>query len=396
MKIALFTDGISPFVIGGMQKHSYYLAKYLAKNSIYVHLYHTPFHSPRSEEMIRLSCFTDEEKKYITAELIDFPKFYSFPGHYLYESYVYSCRIYKKFLQNPDVDFIYAKGFTAWKLLEEKRKGKKNSPIGVNFHGMNMFDKAYSIKSKLEQWLLRPPVNFNLTHADYVFSYGGKITNLLISKTKISKKKIIEVPAGIEKSWLIDNINPPADIRKFIFIGRYDKIKGIQELLQVIRNFKKKSFQNENVAFEFHFIGPILEHISIPQINKDDSGVTVIYHGNISDSEKIKFILRGCDVLVLPSYSEGMPNVILESMASGLAIIATDVGAVNLLVSSDNGWLIEKCSMKAITDAMLDAISLPNEKLSLMKEKSLTKIKNNFLWENIAEVLICKIKEVVS
>ena len=40
MRIAIFTTGIYPYITGGIQKHSYYLAKYLAKNKIYVDLYH--------------------------------------------------------------------------------------------------------------------------------------------------------------------------------------------------------------------------------------------------------------------------------------------------------------------------------------------------------------------
>ena len=40
MHIALLTDGIFPFVIGGIQKHSYYLVKYLAQEGIKVDLYH--------------------------------------------------------------------------------------------------------------------------------------------------------------------------------------------------------------------------------------------------------------------------------------------------------------------------------------------------------------------
>ena len=40
MRVALITDGISPYVLGGMQKHSYYLVKYFAKNKIHVDLVH--------------------------------------------------------------------------------------------------------------------------------------------------------------------------------------------------------------------------------------------------------------------------------------------------------------------------------------------------------------------
>ena len=44
MRVALITDGIYPYVIGGMQKHSFYIAKYLAKNRVYVDLFH--FNAP--------------------------------------------------------------------------------------------------------------------------------------------------------------------------------------------------------------------------------------------------------------------------------------------------------------------------------------------------------------
>jgi hypothetical protein len=40
MQIALITDGIWPYVMGGMQKHSYYLCKYLAQNKVNIHLFH--------------------------------------------------------------------------------------------------------------------------------------------------------------------------------------------------------------------------------------------------------------------------------------------------------------------------------------------------------------------
>ena len=221
LKIALLTDGIFPYVIGGMQKHSYYLAKYLARNSIYVHLYHTPFRSPRTQEMMRLSCFTEEEKKYIQPCLIDFPKLGSLPGHYLRESYAYSCLLYEKFLQSPKVDFIYVQGFAGWKLLEEKRDGLKCPPIGVNYHGYEMFQQAASFKSAMAQILfLKKPVLFNCRNADYVFSFGGKVTALIKNKANVSVEKIIEIPIGIEESWLNDSIRDTSAVRKFIFVGR--------------------------------------------------------------------------------------------------------------------------------------------------------------------------------
>jgi len=369
MKIALLTDGIHPYVIGGMQRHSYYLAKYFALRGIYVDLYHTAFRGQKTKNLASIDCFSESEKKYIRSFIIDFPDFGKLPGHYIRESFEYSQRIFKLFQNNSKVDFVYAKGFTAWKLIEEKKNGLKCPPIGIKFHGMNMFDKAYSFRSKIEQWILRPPVSFNLAHADYIFSYGGKVTDLLLQKAHIPRTKIIEIPTGVEEGWLNEKIHSASTVRKFIFVGRYDKIKGIEELVQSIK-------QLLNYNFEFHFVGPIPEKEEI-------KSEKIFYHGSILDAEKMKKIIRRCDVLVCPSYSEGMPNVILEAMASGLAIIATDVGAVRSMVSNENGWLLDYPEPEKIKSAIIKAIHISESDLIKMKANSIKKVKDLFLWNKI-------------
>ena len=94
MRIALITDGISPYVIGGMQRHSFYLAKWFAKNKVYVDLYHFNQSSLNIQE---LKCFDEDEKKYIHSFVIPFPKEGRLPGHYIYESYIYSKRIFEMY-----------------------------------------------------------------------------------------------------------------------------------------------------------------------------------------------------------------------------------------------------------------------------------------------------------
>lgn len=373
MKISLLTDGIHPYVIGGMQRHSFYLAKYLAGNKIEIDLYHF---NQSKYDISKLEFFSDDEKKYINSFVIEFPSFGKMPGHYLRESYEYSCRIFNAFQKKSRTDFICAKGFSAWKLLEEKRKGYKCAPVGVKFHGMNMFQKPPSFRGRLEQFMFRPAVKFNLKNADYVFSYGGKITDV-IHKIGIPDSKIIEVPAGIEKKWLTENIKQSDTVRKFLFVGRYERLKGVEELTKAILCIKNK------FEFEFHFVGSIPEKFKI-------TGKKIYYHGIISSDEEIKRIMDMCDVLVLPSYSEGMPNVILEAMARGLAIIATDVGAVNLMVSEKNGWLLDSPNPQNIKLAMLDTINVSQKKLMAMRNDSLEKIIEYFLWEQISNELIKK------
>jgi len=122
-----------------------------------------------------------------------------------------------------------------------------------------------------------------------VFSYGNKITEI-IQSLGVTDDRIIEIPTGIEKSWLSNKI-PTSDVLNFLFIGRYERRKGIEEL-----NLALKSLL-PNELFHFHFIGPI------PPCGKILSD-KITYHGSVMESERIKEITDSCQVLVTPSHSE--------------------------------------------------------------------------------------------
>ncbi len=368
MRIALVTDGIFPYVIGGMQKHSYYLCKYLVQLGVEVDLYHTNL---SNYDINKLELFSEEEKSKINSIVIKFPDGDKMPGHYLRASYKYALAVYDAYKKREKVDFIYCKGFSGWKLTQEKKSKSILTPLAVNFHGYEMFQPAPTFKSKIEQHLLfRGPVKFICNHADYVFSYGSKIDNV-IKSIPVDASKIIAIPTGIEAAWLNQNINATGKIKKFLFIGRYERRKGIQELTAAIAKIT-------NTLCEFHFIGPIPpEH----QLKKDN----VIYHGSINNQEEIKNITRNCDVLICPSYSEGMPNVIMEGMASGLAIIASNVGAVNLLIDSSNGYLLELNELNNLHQIINQFNDMSTEAIDKMKKNAVDKIKHNFLWTDIAQ-----------
>lgn len=377
MRVALITDGIWPYVLGGMQKHSFYLCKYLAQNKVKVDLIH--FNSS-SYDISKLEFFSAEEKKYITSIIVDFPKGSGLPGHYIRKSYLHSKLIFEKIKDRiQSYDFIYTKGFTGWYLIEQKKAGKiKCCKIGVKFHGYEMFQPSPDFKIKIQHiLLLRKPVKQISLDADVVFSYGGKITDIITS-IGVPENKIIEIPSGVEKNILAENIISTSSKVKFLFLGRYERRKGIEELNKALGEIK-------NNNFEFHFIGPIPND---KKINSDK----IIYHGEIRDKAELNAKIKNCDVLVCPSWSEGMPNVILEAMANGLSVIATDVGANNILVNAETGWLIKKCAKNLIAEAIIEVLGKKTIEIDLKKQKALEHIKKNFIWEKLISDLLFKIK----
>jgi len=379
VKVLLLTDGITPFVIGGMQKHSFMLAKYLARAGVQIELHHCIYFNEKLPNA--KSAFTPEENKNIKAFAYRFPEKGLIPGHYVRNSYKYSVTIFNEVKNRlNEFDFIYTKGFTGWKLLEEKQKGLKMPKVGVKFHGYEMFQPPADFKSKLQFKLLQKPTLKLNQWADVVFSYGGKITTI-IESLGVKKANIIEIPSGIEESFIRNQAEIKASLPiNLCFIGRYERRKGIKELTTALQNLIK-----EKLDFKFHFIG------SIPNDKKinDDR---IVYHGQLFEVEKKKQILDRCDVLVCPSYSEGMPNVILEGMARGLAVIATDVGANQLFFEKNVGLLITPGKTDALYEALFKLICVDNQTINKLKQESNRLVSNKFKWQQIAEKVMVELK----
>jgi glycosyltransferase involved in cell wall biosynthesis len=243
------------------------------------------------------------------------------------------------------------------------------APVGVKFHGYEMYQKTSSIKGKLEQFMFKPPVIFNTRNANIVFSYGGEIT-AIIKKIGVEENRIAEITGGVDDSWLSENRLEVGSPRKFVFVGRAERRKGISDLSYAI---KKLNVNN----VEFHWIGPIPDDKKLNLPN-------CYYHGIISDVEEMQKTLDKMDVLVLPSHAEGMPNVILEAMARGCAIIATNVGAVSMMVSEENGVLIEPGNKDNLVKSLRTLIEMSGDDLRGKREASRRLISRKFLWSHIA------------
>ena len=115
MNILLITDGIYPFVMGGMQKHSYNLAKYLTNEENEVTLLHcvdSRSNCPSSQEIQHL-LFKGEKDNFQT-HCVQFPQSHSLPGHYLRNSKLLSRKYWDIIKASiKEYDFIFSQGFTA-------------------------------------------------------------------------------------------------------------------------------------------------------------------------------------------------------------------------------------------------------------------------------------------
>lgn len=136
---------------------------------------------------------------------------------------------------------------------------------------------------------------------------------------------------------------------RFLFVGRLLYDKGVMELLN---GFKAACTRIQNI--ELHLVGdtdsgnPASVEEADLQPFRERADIT--FHGY---QEEVIPYLASSDVVVLPSYREGLPRVILEGMSMGKPVITTNVpGCKEMVVNGQNGILVEVKSAQAIATAI--------------------------------------------
>ena len=142
-----------------------------------------------------------------------------------------------------------------------------------------------------------------------------------------------------------------------LFLGRLGERKGTYDLLKVIPNVLRK------VPDAMFFLGGDGE---VEQCRKlaEKTGIAehVSFLGWVRDAEKEKF-LKKCSVFILPSYHEGMPMAVLESMAYGLATISTNAGGIPQIIEQGiNGYRIEAGDLKEMENVLIRVLTNTEER----------------------------------
>jgi len=355
LKIAILTDGVFPEKVGGMQKHSLKLYQSLLLKGIDVDLITVDYGVTKTPNAI----------------YVKYPRIPSFPGHYIFEQYLLSLSMFKITQGFMKYDFVLAQGFTGWYGLQ---KGLSNK-IGVHLHGLEMFQPSFSFLESLNKMLFRIFIRKILKSSKYIFLLEQKMSKFV---PVLKGKSEVILRNGIDKTWITKKTKGKSKTIIFLFVGRNEYRKGKHVLESTFNNLKKKDIQLITV-------GPF--EIDLPN---------VVNLGEIRNEKELQGIYANADYLVLPSLSEGLPTVILEAMAMGLPVIASDVGAVGSVVNGDNGWLIKPNNVEALEQSIIEAVSLEELDYQDKSKAAMRLIEKCFTWETIANDFIDSVQEIVN
>lgn len=188
----------------------------------------------------------------------------------------------------------------------------------------------------------------------------------LIVLSESWRKYFMSIGVYANKICVLNNIVSPAptDYRPkrpggrldLLYLGEVSKRKGCYDMLEAIAA-RRDSFAGR---LSLRIGGNIVDGDITEFINSHGLQDMVTYEGWVS-GEKKEDCLRHADVYILPSYNEGLPIAILESMVYSHPVITTPVGGIpEVIRHGENGLLVSPGDKEAIADAILSYIENPD------------------------------------
>lgn len=136
----------------------------------------------------------------------------------------------------------------------------------------------------------------------------------------------------------------------FVFVGRLVRDKGLNELIQAFTGIQKSNLKLLLVGPFENNLNPLFEETLI-SIENNSQIITTGFQ------EDVRAYLNISHALILPSYREGFPNVLLQAASMELPLISTDVnGAEEVIKEGINGYIVPKYSSVELKSAMIKMI----------------------------------------
>ncbi len=257
------------------------------------------------------------------------------------------------------------------------------SVVTVHDLGFIHFPKLYSTKEVLyHRWAMK----FSVTHAKSIITVSQYSKEDLTKNYHLPKNKINVIYHGVDRDVFFPATqSPPLDIKNLqpyiFYLGRLEEKKNILGLLAAYRLLRKE----QKIKHKLILTGQPgfgFEKIQA-QINKYPSSIRkdIILTG-YQEAEKTAQYLRYADIFFFPSFFEGFGMPVLEAMACGVPVVASNVTSLPEIVGKA-GVLVDPNNTLEMAGALSKIVSKPELKKELI-DKGLVRSKM-FDWEKTAE-----------
>ena len=185
--------------------------------------------------------------------------------------------------------------------------------------------------------------------------------------------KIHVVHCGVDRMFLASSNDQVPSAPRLVCVGRLAEQKGQLLLCQAAARLAR-----EGLDFEINLVGagPMRRDIEA-EIERCDLSKIVKITGWMSNAE-VRREIQSSRALVLPSFAEGLPVVIMEALALRRPVISTYVAGIPELVEPGVcGWLVPAGAIEPLIDAMRDALTAPVDRLARMGAAGADRVAQN-------------------
>ena len=291
----------------------------------------------------------------------------------------------KKIIKRPYVVQVPSTYSEAWEKLKMSSSFQFNSTYISSFMGSIFLQKLQKGVCK---------------NSNKVIAICKNTKDRLIKDYGITEEKITVIPAGIDINRFILNNDGKQwrkklkidDKKVILCMAKLGYLKGFHYLIEA---FKKISDEYKDTMLVIVGSGDKSEekrlHDLVASLDLKDK---VIFTGWVSYSEA-PYLHAAADIFVHPSLWEGTPLVILEAMATGKPVIATDIAGVpDMITDGVDGFLVEEKNVEQIAEKL--SVLLEDEVLCKeIGENARKKVVEKFSWDMIAEQILDVYEEVL-
>lgn len=361
MKIALVSRSFFPRVVGGMERFTTNLAAHLQALGASVDVV----------TAARPGAPPDGPWPFGVAEL-------PWPTSRLYAwSYLSFIGAAAEYVTANRYDTVYWNGAAV--------RGLSDIPAVLNPQGMEPF-KEHRWRPRLTSLPLRRNMRREARRVDRVISEGGHLTTEVMRFLGVSRERIVEIPNAVDLDYVDRRLAaaraqaPPAHraALRLLYVGRLTANKGVDVLLRALQSRPLPA------GAEVVLVGTGPEALRLQALGE---GLPVRFVGEVPESALFAWY-ADADAFVFPTRYEGMPTVVLEAMAAGLPIIASDIGAVPTMVSSENGWLVPPGDTAALAGVLREVTEAGEARRRTLGKASRRIVERRFTWAAVARTTL--------
>lgn len=266
----------------------------------------------------------------------------------------------------------------------------KEYPWLAYHHGYTTTDLKMRFYNQLNRWSL-PAATLVITVCE---AFAKQLERVGVRTERIRVRHNSVVPprkiSADEACKLRDGLGFADDERVILAVGRLSQEKGHEDLLHAFSKFRQLDV---GLSCKLLLVGDGPEReLLMTTATALNISQQVVFAGHTSDVAPFYEI---ADVLALPSHSEGSPNVLLEAMAAGLPIVATSVGGVPEIATTEENALLVPARDAAAFAAALHRVLTKSDLAAMLAENAIARAQE-FSPESHARSLIEIYQEVLS